>query len=263
MRNIVLDERPWWASRVILGFDEAGAGGTGGDSGAGDGGAGEGGQGGEDGDGGEQETDADALKNMKVALQKERLRAKNLEKKLAAATKAASGEGSEDDEEQDDTEKGQADTEKGKGAKAKAKAKAPRTDSAAAKQLEKLTAAFRTRSLAETVATLASDFHDPQDVMGKIDQRLLSYTQDDEDPSIVVWDEAEIKAVIKDLRKESPHLVKPKDGSGQQPQRPSGSKFAGGQQQPKKTTAAAKTTEWKNRLPAMRGVPTSNNNSST
>lgn len=261
MRNIVLDERPWWASRVILGFDEAGAGGTGGDSGAGDGGAGEGGQGGEDGDGGEQETDADALKNMKVALQKERLRAKNLEKKLAAATKAASGEGSEDDEEQDDTEKGQADTEKGKGAKAKAKA--PRTDSAAAKQLEKLTAAFRTRSLAETVATLASDFHDPQDVMGKIDQRLLSYTQDDEDPSIVVWDEAEIKAVIKDLRKESPHLVKPKDGSGQQPQRPSGSKFAGGQQQPKKTTAAAKTTEWKNRLPAMRGVPTSNNNSST
>lgn len=256
MRNIVLDERPWWASRVIWGFDEAGAGGTGGtDGGAGT--EGEGGEGENEGGDGEQETDADALKALKTALQKERLQRKNLEKKLAAATKASS-DSEEDDEEQDDTEKGQAGTKKDAGAKQKAKA--PRTDSAASKQLEKLTAAFRTKSLAETVATLAADFHDPQDVMGRIDQRLLNYTQDDDDPSIVVWDEAELKAIIKDLRKEKPHLVKPKDGSQQQ--RPSGSKFAGGQQQPKKTTVAAKTADWKTRLPAMRGVPSSNNNSS-
>lgn len=253
MRNIKLDESPWWAVRVIRGFDETGSGGTGGDSGQGDGD-----QTGSEGDGDEeQETDADALKNMKTALQKERLRAKNLEKQLAAA-KAGQADG-DVDEEQEDTEEGQAGTKKSSAGKGKPKA--PRADSEAAKRLERLTASFRTRSLADKVAELAVDFHDPQDVMGRIDQRLLTYTQDDDDPSIVVWDEAEIKAIIKDLRKEKPHLVKPKDGSQQQ--RPSGSKFAGGQQPGKKTTVAAKTADWRNRLPAMRGVPDSNNNSGT
>lgn len=236
--NIKLDRTPWWASRVIWGFD--------GDEGE---------QGNTDADGSdsgegqqktEQETEQDSVANLKSALQKERLRAKNLERKLAAASKAPEG----DEGDQDDFEEGSGKGKEGVGSKGRPRS-AARSDSAASKQLEKLTAAFRQASLDKRVAELAKDFYDPTDVSAAIDQRLLTYTQDDDDPTNVVWDDAEIKSVIADLRKTKPHLVKPKEGT---PQRPSGSKFGGRPGGGKDQTEAQKAAALAARIPALRGA---------
>ncbi len=236
---------PWLKSVMLFGYESEGEEGGVAGEGAGEGAAGEGteGEGGESGE--------DELANMRKALAAERLRSKNLAKenktlkgaKGAAATEEGEGEGEE------------IATDKGKVANERL---LKRANSESQAKLEKLSAGFRTAELKSTVREIAGglNFVDWEDALNALDIKLLNYEQDDDDPSIVVWDESEIKTALKDLAKRKPHFLKQGDGktgAGKTPNRPSGSKF-GGAGKPSTTEAKAQLDGLRARFPAMRQV---------
>src|SRR6185312_4284511 len=228
----------WLKSVMLIGYeDEDPQGGTGTE--------------GDPGEGGETDADKEPDNDgLKKALAAERLRTKNLEKRLreATASKGATGEGDEEPEEEPQ------EPEKGKG-----KASRSPAARAAEEKLQKLNAAFVKPSFRTTVRELASNFVDPDDAVAALDMSLITHAQDDDDPSNVVWDESEIKTALKDLAKRKPHFLKPAndDGKGtpKTPTRPSGSKFSGPAGNASKTPTPAETVNgWKERLPALRNV---------
>lgn len=240
-----LDEPSWLAFAYVVGYDGEGDG---------DGDAGEGGDGDGDGDGdGEEDDESQLPENIKAILKKERdaraaaeKKAKLLERNAKAAnakgtSKAKAGEGAKTGSQgtQDDDEEGSAGGE----------------DPRYAKMVEK----FRTNSLRDTVSKLAQNFADPADVYRFLDTDLFDYTQDDDDPSEVVWDESEIKAAIKALGKEKPYLLKAVgDGQGTG-SRKAGPKFAGkgsGRQ-----TSGLDAQDIARRFPAMRHATRAGNKS--
>lgn len=228
---------PWLKSVMLLGYEDPAA-----DPNAeGDPGE-EGDEGKEEGE--KQEDPAEDLAKLKRALAAERLKNKNLERKLKGP-KADEGEGEED------PEGGEEEPEKGK-------AKGARSASARAAEakLQKVTAAFVRSSFANTVRSLATNFLDPDDAIAAIDMKLIQHEQDDDDPSNIVWDESEIKTALKDLAKRKPHFLKPAEAGGEKtPKRPSGSKFSGPAGRPGTTpTEPEKLKDWQQRLPAMRNI---------
>jgi len=237
---------PWLKSVTLFGYESEG------EEGGAEGGAGEG-KGSEGGEGAEEETSEDELTNLKKALAAERLRSKNLarENKTLKGTKgAASTEEGEGEGQESDQDKGKAPNERSlKKANLEAQGK-----------LEKLAAGFRNAELKSTVREMADKlgFVDYEDALNSLDKSLLNYEQDEDDPSIVVWDEAEIRTALKDLAKRKPHFLKQGDGAGKTgagktPTRPSGSKFAGAGK-PSTTDSKAQLEGFKSRFPALRGV---------
>jgi hypothetical protein len=224
---------PWLNSVTLIGYEDE-------DKSAG--GEGDPAEGAE-GEAGENNDAEDAAK-LKKALAAERLRSKNLEKKLRDAAASSSEDESEESEEEGEEPK--------KPAVKKSPAKG---NSAAEKKLVALTAAFRNTAAKEVVRDLAKDFNDPADAYDSIDWTQISYEQDDDDPSIVVWDESEIRTAVKDLAKRKPYLLKQAGGGTppKTPGRPSGSKF-NGPQRPSTTDSKAQLTAFQQRFPAMRGV---------
>lgn len=236
---------PWLKSVMLVGYESEG---DEGETGAGgDGGAGEG-EGGDEGESGE-----DKLANLRKALAAERLRSKNLAKEnktLKGAKGAASTEGTDEETEESGEEKGKAPTDRSlKKAHLEAQGK-----------LERLAEGYRLNELKTTVRSIADglNFVDWDDAYSALDRSLLTFEQDDDDPTIVVWDEAEIKAALKDLAKRKPHLLKQPDGSGKgggkTPNRPTGSKFGGAGGRPSNTDSKAQLQNFQQRFPAMRGV---------
>lgn len=225
----------WLRFAMIRGFEGEGEGAP-----AGEGDPAEGAE--EEGEGSEETQSLDRLQR---ALKAERIRSKNLEKRLRDASRGESEEeGEESEEEGEDAGKG--------------KPKAPRSKAAreAEAKLQRLNGALVKASFATTVARLATNFVDPQDVVDALDLSLITHEQDDDDPSNVVWDESELRAAIKDLGKRKPHFLKPaaEGGTTKTPQRPSGSKFAGAGKPSTTTNQQAKLTEFQQRFSAMRGV---------
>lgn len=224
---------PWLKSVMLVGFE-------GEESAVGEGDPAEGAEG-ETGESTEVEDSA----KLKKALAAERLRSKNLEKKLrdAAASKGDEEESEESEEEGEEPKK------------PVVKKSPPKGNSAADKKLAALTAAFRQTTAKDLVRDIASNFQDSNDAYESIDWRLISFEQDDDDPSNVVWDESEIRTAIKDLAKRKPYLLKPAGDSTppKTPGRPSGSKF-GGAGKPSTTDTKAQLAGYQQRFPAMRGV---------
>lgn len=236
--------RPWLKSVMLIGFEDADPqGGAEGDPGT---------DADPNGEDSEKEDSADEVAGLKKALAAERLRNKNLKRQLASSTPKA-------DEGDDDSESEDADSEP-----EKQKPKGARSQSARAAEakLQKLNAAFVKTSFAATVRSLATNFVDPDDAVAALDMSLITHEQDDDDPSIVVWDESEIKTAIKDLAKRKPHFLKAVDKNGadnkggapKTPTRPSGSKFSGPAGKASNPTQDAVLTDWKGRLPAMRNI---------
>jgi len=242
MRVIEEAKLSWLGFSHIVGYDEGDEGGTGeSESGA---------EGGENVDGGEGESDDDESKlpdNIKAILKKERdlraaaeKKAKILERNAQAATK---GQGS-------DKGKGKSGSTQGQSQGEEEGESGETTDP----RYEKMVVKFREQSLASTVAAIAKNFADPSDVWRFLDAGLFDYTQDDDDPSNVVWDESEIRTAVKALAKEKPYLLKPVEGNqgGQQGTgtRQSGPKFAG--RGSGKQTGGLSVTEMAGRVPALR-----------
>lgn len=227
-----LEEPDWLAFAYVVGYDEGGEGGEG----ESEGGEGEEGEGeGEEGDDESQLPD-----NIKAILKKERelrataeKKAKLLERNAKSASKGTGKGAGKANEGAKNGSQGTEDEEDGQA-----------SDPRYAKMVEK----FRTNSLRDTVAKLAQNFADPNDVYRFLDTDLFDFTQDEDDPSEVVWDEAEIRAAVKGLAKEKPYLLKPAgEGTGT---RKAGPKFAGsgsGRQ-----TSGLSTDEMGRRFPAMR-----------
>jgi hypothetical protein len=236
-QKIGLDEDtlPWWQRSYIIGFDE-------GDGGEGAEGEGSDGGEGEEGEGGEDEPDESTPDGLKKALEKERALRKEAEKKsritakkLANATASQSGkpdEGGGDEGKGDKTGTGGSST----------------TDA----KMGRLIETIRNNELKAVVSRLASNFQDPEDVFAHLDVRQFEYEQDDDDPSNVVFNEAEIRTAIKDLAKRKSYLLKPAtDGqSDTGRQRQSGPKFAG--RGSGKQTGGLSSAEIASRFPAMR-----------
>lgn len=236
--------RPWLKSVMLIGYeDQDPQTGAEGDPGT---------DAGESGEDPSKDTDADELAGMRKALAAERLRNKNLQRQLKQQSSAKDdGEAEEDDSE---AEEGDQEPKKPKAGGTRNAA----TRAAEAK-LQKVTAAFVKSSFASTVRSLATNFVDPDDAVAAIDMTQITHEQDDDDPSIVVWDEAEIKTVLKDLAKRKPHFLKAADkngagGASKTPGRPSGSKFSGPAGKPTNPTDDGRLKDWQQRLPAMRGV---------
>lgn len=236
-------EPTWLQFTHIIGHD---------DEGEGEGGSGEGesgSEGGEDDDGGEDESDDDESKlpdKVKAILKKERAlraaaekKAKILEKNSQAAPGKAGDQGKA-------------------GGKDKQASPAESDDEDTSDpRYQKMVDKFREQSLASTVAGIAKNFADPSDVYRFLDTELFDYTQDDDDPSQVVWDEAEIRAAVKALAKEKPYLLKPESDGGQGGQvgsgaRQSGPKFAG--RGSGKQTSGLSAAEMAQRVPALRSA---------
>lgn len=230
------DIAPWLKSVTLVGFEgeDEGAGGEGDPADDPKGETGE-------------NNDAEDAAKLKKALAAERLRSKNLEKKLRDA--AASKDEESDEESEEGDEEPQKPVVKAKGAKG---------NSAAEKKLVALTAAFRQTTAKDLVRDIAKDFNDPSDAYDSIDWSLISFEQDDDDPSNVVWDESEIRTAVKDLAKRKPYLLKQQgEGQSKTPGRPSGSKF-NGPGRPSTTDTKAQLDSFKSRFPAMRGVQGTN-----
>lgn len=227
------DETPWYMLPFVMGYDE------------GEGGEAEGveGEEGGEGEGGEGEPDESALPDpIKAILKKERdLRAaadkkvRILEKNAAAAKKAGDGKAA-----------GKSGEEKG----AEGGAEGDKVDKSTAAKMEKLIVGFRNTSLQGVVAGLAQQFQDPSDVYSFLDTSAFDYTQDEEDPTNVVWDEAEIRTAIKALAKQKPYLLKPAGDQGASKKGTSGPKFAGSGSG--KQTGGITNAEMLRRYPAMR-----------
>lgn len=242
---LVEDERlPWWQSSFIVGFDEGEAG-----EGGAEGDPGEGGEEGEGGEGGEPD-ESGLPDNIKAILKKERdlrtaaeKKARILEKNAQAASKA----GAKSTAKTDDKSEGE-----GSGAK---------VDASTQTKMEKLIVGFRTTALRSIVETLAKDFQDPTDVFAHLDTSSFDYTQDEDDPTNVVFDEAEIRTAIKDLAKRKSYLLKPAgEGQGTKAKPVSGPKFAG--RGSGKQTTGLSQQEMANRFPAMRTAIRAGNNKS-
>lgn len=231
---------PWLKSVMLRGYESEGEEGEAGAGGTGDAGETE---------GDESESGEDELANLKKALAAERLRSKNLAKQLK--TKApATTEGTDEEAEETGTDKGKAASDRSlKKANLEAQGK-----------LERLSEGYRLNELKSTVRTIADglNFVDWDDAYSALDRSLLSYEQDEDDPTIVVWDESEIKTALKDLAKRKPHLLKQPDGSGKgggkTPNRPTGSKFGGTGGRPSNTDIKAQQADLARRFPAMRNV---------
>lgn len=229
-----VEEPSWLWYAYVVGYDEGDGGEGNGDGGAGDGG-GDG-----DGDGDGDEPDESTPDGLKKALEAERKLRKTAEQKLKIATRKAANAGA----------KANAGGTQGTGAD---EGTGDQGTTEVDARVEKLTTALRDNSLKTTIAGLAANFHNPDDVYNFLDTKAFDYEQDDEDPTNVVWDEAEIRAAIKQLAKDRPYLLKPAgDGQqgGQGRQRQSGPKFAGkgSGRQTSGLTQADITT----RFPAMR-----------
>jgi hypothetical protein len=228
---------PWLKSVMLVGYedqDPQGGTGTEGDPGDGDP---------TDGDP-SPEPDNDGLKK---ALAAERLRNKNLEKRLRDATASKGATGDDDEEPSDEPQE----SEKGKGKSSRSPAAR-----AAEEKLQRVTAAFVKSSFRSTVRDLATNFVDPDDAVAALDMSLINHEQDEDDPSNIVWDESEIKTALKDLAKRKPHFLKAADaGNGAQtPRRPSGSKFGGAGKPSTQQTPQQKLDDYQRRFPAFRGV---------
>lgn len=226
---------PWLKSVMLFGFE-------GEEEGAGEGEAGEGE--GTEGEG-EGESNDDELANMRKALAAERLKTKNLSKQLKAKG-APAAEETEGEAEESVSDKGKVPTDRS----------LKKAHSEAQGKLEKLSAGFRNAELGNVVRKIAGDlnFVDHEDALNSLDKSLLNYEQDDDDPSIVVWDESEIKTALKDLAKRKPHFLKTSDGKsdgGKTPTRPSGPKF-GGAGKPSSTDSKVQLAGFQQRFPAMR-----------
>jgi len=236
-------EPAWLRFTYVVGYDE-------GEGGEGEGGA-EGGDGeGEEGDGEGDEPDESTPEGLKKALDAERKLRKTAEQKLKIAARKAANQAAKEGE---SGKKGEGDAgqtgQQGNG----------ETDA----RIEKLTTALRNNSLRSTISELASNFSDPSDVYRFLDTGAFDYEQDADDPSVVVWDEAEIRAAIKDLAKQKPYLLKAPAGDGAQSQRQrrgsSGPKFAGSGSG--KQTGGLSNAEIAQRFPAMRTAVRAGNKS--
>jgi hypothetical protein len=224
---------PWLKSVMLFGYEDPT------DPPEGEGGEGEG-----EGEGeGSEDEEKDSLDKLQKALKAERLKNKNLEKKLKGVTPKATTE--EGDEEEEESEQ-----DAGKG-----KPKAPRSAAARAAEakLQKLQTAFVKSSFASTVRSMATNFVDPDDAVAALDMSMITHEQDEDDPSNIVWDEAEIKTALKDLAKRKPHFLQSGEKDPKTPTRPSGSKFAGARK-PNTTDPKAELQGYQSRFPAMRGV---------
>lgn len=192
-----------------------------------------------DDDGGDEVDETDLPDKVKAILKKERDLRSAAEKKAKLLEKNANA--------------------------AKAKREAPKTDKVDDKtddsdkvspalqaKIEKLSEGFRKSTLQAMVAKNAGNFQDPDDVYRFLDTGEFDYTQDDDDPSQVVWDESEIRAAIKALSKERPYLLKAA-GDGKTPDKKpaSGPKFAGSGKQTAGTQVDAKMAQ---RFPALRSA---------
>lgn len=195
-----------------------------------------------DGDDPESEQETEGLDKLRKALAAERLKTKRLEKNL----KARSGPPAEDEAEEDSEEETEPPKKRSGGRRSQADIR-----------LDQLTKRFQDLSFRDAVRAAAKKFEDPDDAVSGIDRSLISMEQDEDDPSIVMWDESEITAAVKDLAKRKPYLLKREgDGSassqnGTKSTRPSGGKFSGRPQ--KETTQEAQIAGWKQRFPATRG----------
>lgn len=119
-------------------------------------------------------------------------------------------------------------------------------------KIDKLSEGFRKSTLQAMVSKIATNFADPEDVYRFLDIEEFDFTQDDDDPSQVVWDESEIRASIKSLAKERPYLLKPAaDGQGTAKKTASGPKFAGSGKQVATTKVDATMAQ---RFPALRSA---------
>lgn len=230
------DDLPWWQHSFVVGYDE------GSDS---EGGDGDGGGEDEEGEEGDAEPDESTPDGLKKALEKERALRKEADKRLRITTKklanAAAGQTGKTGSGEGDGGK----TPEGDGDGAK-------SASTAATKVEKLIETIRNNELRNVVSKLASTFQDPEDVFAHLDTNNFDYEQDDDDPSNVVFDEAEIRTAIKDLAKRKPYLLKPAAGEtgGAGKPRQSGPKFAG--RGPGKQTGGLSSAEIASRFPAMR-----------
>lgn len=237
IKSLLPGNLAWIRFTHAVGFDGEGEGGEGGE---GEGGTGEGGEGEGEGEGGTGEGEGDdETAGLKKALAAERLKSKRLERDLAAAKKTPG--------------KGQGST----GTEGEGQGSGAQADPAMTSKLERLTVGFRETALRSTIGELAKDFRDVSDVLANIDTSLINYEQDDDDPTIVVWDETELKTAIKDLAKRKPYLLKAagegeQGAGGRRTTRPTGGQFgrvgAGGQ----RTTAAQQQAELARRIPALR-----------
>lgn len=224
-------EMPWWQSSFIVGYDEGeGESGTEGE------GAEEGDEGGE-GEGGDDESTLPD--NIKLILKKERDLRAAAEKKARILEKNAKVAGAKTD---DKGKTGEGEGDKGDGAK---------VNSSTQTKMEKLIVGFRTTTLKATIEGLAKNFQDPADVFAHLDTTQFDYTQDEDDPTNVVFDEAEIRTAIRDLAKRKPYLLKPAEGEGGK-KPTSGPKFAG--KGSGKQTTGISTKEMAQRFPAMRSA---------
>lgn len=229
---------PWWLSPLIVGYDEGedegGTEGEGGNAGA----EGEGSEGGDD-------DESKLPDNIKAILKKERdLRAAAEKRARILEKNAQAGKGTKDTGK---TGVGDGKTDDG------GQGSGQQTDASTQTKMEKLIVGFRNAELKSVVEGLAKDFQDPTDVFAHLDTTAFEFTQDEDDPTNVVFDEVEIRVAIKDLAKRKPYLLKAagdSQGTGKKPT--SGPKFAG--RGSGKQTTGLSTQEMASRFPAMRSA---------
>lgn len=193
-------KQAWWLSlsASIIGFDEGGTGGAG-DGGAGDGGegaagaagstdggSGEGAQGGEGAEGANSKDDDTA--GLKSALAKERADRKKLEKDLAAFRKA--------EQTKADAEKSDIQRLTDENSRTTAKA-------------QKLAEGFKNNALETAIlqAAATAKFRDPSDALRPEVLSAIGVEQDEDDPTKITIDSAEVTTAIKKLAKDKPHYI--------------------------------------------------------
>ena len=115
---------------------------------------------------------------------------------------------------------------------------------------QKLAAALRKQAVEMAITRHASalNFHDPEDAVSRLWEKV-EVDQDDDDPSTVDIDDDEVVDLLKDLAKKKPYLIRSESGKGEEETElsPSGSKF----NQKRKTGTQVDDATLAARFPAM------------
>ena len=162
------------------------------------------------------EEPAEDVSGLKSALTKERKRANDTEKELKRLQK--------EKEDRELAEKSELDQAKTKEQKASEK-------------VTKLAEGLLRRDLNHAIEKEAAklNFIDIDDAIEFVDRSLITYEQDEDDPSIITIDQSTVEKVVKALATKKPHFIQQGTEDGE----PTGGKFGGQRKKSSKTTEEA------------------------
>ena len=177
----------------------------------------------------DSDLDDQDLTGLKSAIKAERELKKAAEKKAKAADKRATALQKEKDAKE--AEK-LSDIEKANKKATEAEAKAT-----------KLVEGYVKVNINAAIEKAASNFIDIDDVLSRVDRSLITFEQDEDDPSIVTVDKKSVQAAVKKLATEKPHWIK----SGTEDGEPSGGQFGNH----KKQKASVEESQLKEFYPSL------------